>query len=420
MKRCIAFVLFAALCMGVRAQREPETFQPAGQAKIVSGREDGRFLSSLGAVHNRMKHVQPECAFREGMTADEMREWQEEVRGAMKRLMNFPPDAGVADARRISVTPRDGYVVEKWEIFPGEGVVFPFLVLLPDGCGQGEKLPAVLCIPGSGSTKEAIAGEEPVYPKLGTGGNRDKAAMALHYVKAGCIAVAVDNPAAGETCDLERYTGKGYDYEIVARYLLEMGWSYLGYTAWLDRQVLEWMKTRPDVDRERIIVSGFSLGTEPLMVLGVLDTTVYAFVYNDFLCRTKERMEVMTYPGANGNRPFPNSIRHLIPGFLCHFDFPDLVAALAPRRVICTEGGMDRDFAMIQKAFVAAGHPERFVYHHYQRFASPENRTYLERLPEGIDRDTFFRLANVDPPMHYFKKEWVLPWLKEILSIEKD
>ncbi len=417
MKGSVIFsFVFVALCMTLRAQQEASAFQPEVHAKIVSGREDGRFVSSLGVVHDRLKRVQPAQAFREEMTSDEMKVWQEEVRAAMKELMHFPRNTGAGEARRISVTSRDGYVVEKWEILLEETIAVPFLVLLPDGCGKGKKLPAVLCIPGSGSTKEAIAGEEALYPKLGTGGNRDKAAMALHYVKAGYIAVAVDNPAAGEMCDLERYTGKGYNYDIVARYLLEMGWSYLGYTAWLDQQVLEWMKTRPYVNRERIIVSGFSLGTEPLMVLGVLDTTIYAFVYNDFLCRTKERMEVMTYPDANGYRPFPNSIRHLIPGFLCHFDFPDLVAALAPRYVICTEGGMDRDFGKIKKAFQLAGYPERFVFYHYPRFAALEARTYLDRLPEGIDRSTFFRLANVDPPMHYFKKEWVFPWLNGIVG----
>ncbi len=414
--RVVFSLLFAALWLTGRAQQDSPAFQPEMEARIVSGRDDGRFVSSLGVVHNRLKRIRPAQAFREDMTAGEMKVWQEEVRAAMKELMHFPQNTGPVEARRISVAPRDGYVVEKWEIFPGEEVALPFLVLLPEGYDEGKKLPTVLCIPGSGSTKEAIAGEEAVYPKLGGGGNRDKAAMALHYVKAGYVAVAVDNPAAGEMCDLERYTGKGYDYDIVARYLLETGWSYLGYTAWLDQQVLEWMKSRPYVNRERIVVSGFSLGTEPLMVLGVLDTSIYAFVYNDFLCRTKERMEVMTYPGTNGYRPFPNSIRHLIPGFLCHFDFPDLVAALAPRYVICTEGGMDRDFGMIKKAFQLAGHPERFVFHHYPRFSESESRTYLERLPEGIDRSTFFRLANVDPPMHYFKKEWVFPWLDEVIS----
>ena len=118
-----------------------------------------------------------------------------------------------------------------------------------------------------------------------------KNAMALRYVKKGLVAVAVDNPSCGELSD------NGYfDYLNTSRILLEVGWSYLGLTAWQDWNILNWMKAQSYIDKERVIISGFSLGTEPLMVLGVLDPSIYAFVYNDFLCRTLERILVMTKP----------------------------------------------------------------------------------------------------------------------------
>ena len=75
------------------------------------------------------------------------------------------------------------------------------------------------------------------------------------------------------------------------------------------------MKCQPFIRKDRIVVSGFSLGTEPLMVLGVMDPSIYAFVFNDFLCQTQERAIVMTEPDQRGRRPFPNSIRHLTPDF---------------------------------------------------------------------------------------------------------
>ena len=93
-----------------------------------------------------------------------------------------------------------------------------------------------------------------------------KNAMALRYVKKGLVAVAVDNPSCGELSD------NGYfDYLNTSRILLEVGWSYLGLTAWQDWNILNWMKAQSYIDKERVIISGFSLGTEPLMVLGVLD-----------------------------------------------------------------------------------------------------------------------------------------------------
>lgn len=108
-------------------------------------------------------------------------------------------------------------------------------------------------------------------------------------------------------------------------------------------QVLNWMKAQSYIRKDRIVISGFSLGTEPMMVLGVLDKDIYAFVYNDFLCQTQERAVVMTKPDKENRRPFPNSIRHLIPGYWRYFNFPDVVASLAPRPIIFTEGGLDRD-----------------------------------------------------------------------------
>lgn len=383
------------------------------QSQITTDRPDGRFLSSRGSVQSMLKQMKPACAFDPAFTPAEFKEWQSHLRAAMKELMHFPEIADLPAPVRIKTVKRDGYRVEKWESYPLPGSVVPYLVLIPDDVDAGRKAPAVLCIPGFGGSKEGLAGEtegdyeltsSPVEPVK-------KNAMALHYVKKGLVAIAVDNTSCAELSD------NGYfDYLNTSRILLEMGWSYLGLTAYQDWNILNWMKEQNFVKKDRIIVSGFSLGTEPLMVLGALDPSIYAFVYNDFLCRTLERILVMTKPAPNGSRPFPNSIEHLIPGFLQQFDFPDLVAALAPRPVICTEGGLDRDFDLIRKAYEIAGKPDNFTYHHYQKFADPKDRKHLDQVPEGIDRDTYFNLVNVDPQNHYFKEEWVLPWVDKVLK----
>ena len=384
-----------------------------GQAQITTNRKDGRFLSSRGSVQYMLEQVKPAYAFDPSFTPAEFKEWQSNLRTAMKELMHFPEQSDVPAPVRVKTVQRDGYRVEKWESYPLPGSVVPYLVLIPDGVDAAHKAPGVLCIPGFGGSKEGLAGEtegdyeltsQPVEPVK-------KGAMALHYVKKGLVAVAVDNTSCAELSD------NGYfDYLNTSRILLEMGWSYLGLTAYQDWIVLNWMKGQDFVNKERIIVSGFSLGTEPLMVLGALDPSIYAFVYNDFLCRTLERILVMTEPDSKGARPFPNSIEHLIPGFLTQFDFPDLVAALAPRPVICTEGGLDRDFDLIGKAYRIAGKPENFTFYHYKKFADPKDRKQIEKVPEGINRDVFFEIVNVDPKNHYFKGEWVLPWIDEVLK----
>lgn len=337
-----------------------------------------------------MRNNPPRLYFKpETMTPDSFPRWQAQMSEAMARLMKHP-QAQAALPKLESSQRKEGYTLERWLSFPLDSVVVPFYVMIPDSLSGF----SALCIPGFGQTKERLISEN---------------GQGWQLMKEGVIAVVVDNPSCGELND-----GGVNDYVVSSRFLLEMGWSWLGLASWQDKVILDWMKTDPRIDANNIIVSGFSLGTEPLMVLGLLDPTIKAFVYNDFLCRTRERALTMNKRDANGHRPYPNNLEHLIPGFFLEFDFPDIVAALAPRPVICTEGGMDRDFRIVAQAFELAGAPDNFESHHYPKYADPANRVQLEEMPNGVDRDEFFRLANVDPPSHGYKIPLVSAWLKKL------
>lgn len=398
-------LLFPIICMASAA-----AFNPAEHSQFDTDREDGRYVGTRAIAHSLMVNHVPELHYQSGMDAEQFARWKESMSKAMDELMAHPEVTGQPEPKLIGTEQRDGYRLERWEAYPLPEAVTPFLVLIPDGVDAENPAPAMLCIPGSGQTKELLAGE------VGNPDAERSNAMARIYAREGYVAVAVDNPACGEPGDLERSAERGgWDYVNASRPLLELGWSYLGYASYVDKVILNWMKTRPEMRTDRLVVSGFSLGTEPLMALGAMDSSIYAFVYNDFLCTTRERALVMTLPDEYGRRPWPNDISHLIPGFLTKFDFPDIVASLAPRPVICTEGGMDRDFVMVADAFATAGNPDGFEYHHYPKYANPEDRVDIDEMPAGIDRDTFFRLANVDPPSHYFKAHLVLPWLRRIL-----
>lgn len=412
-EKLIFLFLFVTLPLGVC---QGQSFNPNEHKTLQTDRADGRFVSTRGVVQYLMESTEPRLSFHEDFQSKQFTHWQQEVRDEMRKLMKHPCLTNLPAPQKIGSVQRDGYRSEKWELYPLPGCVTTFLVLIPDTLPAGLTAPAVLCIPGSGGSKESLAGEPDMVDKFRQRAFPDKNAMALHYVKQGLVAVAVDNPCTGEASDLESIAPMYYDYENSSRFLLEMGWSYLGYTSYLDMQILNWMKTQSYIRKDRIVVSGFSLGTEPLMVLGILDSSIYAFVYNDFLCRTRERALVMSVPNKDGYRSFPNSIRHLIPGFLCNFDFPDLLAALAPRPLICTEGGLDRDFLLVSRAYEIAGRKDRFVYHHYSKYADPNQRQDLKELPKGLAGETFFRLVNVEPGQHYFKKELVIPWLKKALT----
>lgn len=142
--------------------------------------------------------------------------------------------------------PREHYRVEKWEAYPFPGAAVPFLVLLPNNASDKNPVPVLFCIPGSDQTKEELAGETSPdldQPSVQQPGNN---AMAFHYVRQGWAAIVVDNAGTGEEGDAERAAGRSsHDYENLARFLLEMDWSWLGYTSYADQCILDWVKTRP-------------------------------------------------------------------------------------------------------------------------------------------------------------------------------
>lgn len=415
-------ILFSACCLLIwGAGSSPAAFNPSEWAAFPSRRPDHRHVSSRGIVQTMLEQVRPACAFQPGMAPEEFPAWREHVRTAMKKLMKFPEARETQPPRHVKTVARNGYRVEKWESFPFPNAAVPFLVLVPDAASPERPAPVVFCIPGSDQTKEELAAETSAGLESAPLPQPGPNAMACHYVREGWVAVVVDNAGTGEQGDAEHAAGRlSHDYDNLARFLLEMDWSWLGYTSCTDQDILDWVKKLPFIRKDRIILSGFSLGTEPMMVLGILNPDIYAFVYNDFLCRTLERAQTVTRPGANGSRPAPNSIRHLIPGFWKQFDFPDIVAALAPRPVFCTEGGLDRDFRLIARAYRLAGAEGSFRFLHQPRFADPAKRWQGERLPSGLDRAEFFRLANVDPRNHFFKKDAVIPWIKALLNTDQN
>ncbi len=401
-KALLSFAATVAVSFSATAQESE--FNPREHATFTTDRPDGRHVSTRAYLHHHMKAREPRLKFNPAMSADSMKLWQADMSQTMARLMKHPSHDSLPAPVFISEEHHDGYTLQHWELYPLDEAVVPFMVLRPDKATAASPAPGILCIPGYGQPMEFLADENNAH------------AMARLYAQEGYVAVVMDNPGQGETGDLERLTGKGVDLVTVARQLLEMDWNYLGLTSYIGSLLVDWMETQDYINPERLVVSGFSLGTEPLMAIGLMRPEIYAFVYNDYLCSTRERALTMTCPDAKGHRPWPNNIEHLIPGFLLEFDFPDIVAALAPRPVICTEGGMDRDFQLISTAYQKAGAPEAFEYHHYAKYLDPASRTCLDVAPDGITREEHFRLANVDPPHHYFKDEHILPWLRRTLK----
>ncbi|MCA9042571.1 MAG: hypothetical protein KDA65_19605, partial [Planctomycetaceae bacterium] len=217
-----------------------------------TSRDDGRYVETAGALQSYLKHLNPKLAFNSQITAPDFDSWRTSVRDKLLELMCFPDQIPVQPSPKLLwAEQRDGYELQKWEAYPEPYSVVPFLVLVPEGVSSSSPAPAVMCFPGSTSSKESLAGE----PELDTGKPQAKKhwetnRQALHYVKRGFVSVAVDNPA---TCEL---ASSLQPRSSMAECMLWMGRNYLGLSVFQKASILKWLSERPIVDSNRIATSG--------------------------------------------------------------------------------------------------------------------------------------------------------------------
>ncbi len=417
--RIVPLGLIAAPILGLVIPAVGQELDIEHEKIIQSERSDGRHLSTRGFIQHLLRNAEPKLAFDPGFTPEEFEGWRLRVRDKLRELLDFPEVPRQPSPEKLWTNQRDGYRLEKWEIYPEPGSVVPYLVLIPDNVTPERPGPAVMCFPGSSGTKENLAGEPPLDPSFKTNGRSHdgwphavRNQQAIQFAKAGFIAVAVDHPGNGELSDLAKYRGTtADDRNTLSRYLIDSGRSYIGLSVFQKQQILEWLRAQPFVDPDRIALSGHSLGTEPLLMMAVLDPHVQAMVWNDFLCPNRERAKVSTKPNKSGIRPPANWLGHCVPELWEWFDYPDLVAAFAPRPLILTEGGPTHALNRVRKAYEIAGAPENVSIHYYPKYTNPADRHDGEPIPEGLDEEEWFEYANVDAPHHYFKGYLAIPWL---------
>lgn len=363
-----------------------------------SDRPDGRFVSTAGFIHATLKATEPALTFDPDMPPADFAHWRERVRDLLRDLLRFPDVPPQPEPRMLWSEPRDGYQLQKWECFPEPRSVVPFLVLIPDDVPT--PAPAVLCFPGSSRTKEGLAGE----PEDSDDRHWARNTMAQRYARAGIVAIAADNPGVGELRgDVQP------NRAVPPMNLLWLGRNFEGLTTWQKLPMLQWARSQPWIDPERIAVSGHSLGAKPALNLMVLDEGIRALVFNDFVCDFRER--------AIATNLALIALWQYIPDFCLWFDSPDLIAACAPRHVLVTEGGRTVHIERIRRAWELQGASGNFEVHYYPRFADPADRLHEgEPIPEGLSMEEYYEYANIDVMNHAFKYEVAVPWLARVLQ----
>ena len=172
--------------------------------------------------------------------------------------------------------------------------------------------------------------------------------------------MAVENPATNETADPIR---KGsYEFSVHAMWA---GRSYEAISVF--RSITSCSGSKAALRRCRSRGHEWhSLGAKPALILGVLDPTIKAVVWNDTTIDWRERA-VATNLERIGTFQY-------VPGMLAWFDYSDLQASLAPRAFLITEGGRTVILNKIRRAYELLGAVDRFQVVYYPKYATADKR----------------------------------------------
>jgi dienelactone hydrolase len=111
--------------------------------------------------------------------------------------------------------------------------------------------------------------------------------------------------------------------------LQHTNWTLMGERTWDALRCLDYLVTLPEVDPGRLAVAGLSLGGETAMYVAALDERVRIACSSGWLT-TVANMKNRHCPCFN------------FPGLEQNFDFADIFACIAPRKLVCELGEQER------------------------------------------------------------------------------
>jgi dienelactone hydrolase len=309
--------------------------------------------------------------------------WQKTARArVLEQLFYSPPPAAPAP-ELIRRTDRGDYIEESLTFQTTPDVRVPGYVLIPKKTALPAPGLVVLHCHGGAYVwgKDKVVAVDNEHPVLSAFKERlyEGTSIATELVRRGYVVVTIDmfywgerrmlleeDPAsyhepqrmtADEIAAFDRRSNQSE--QLVARSLMTAGITWPGVILWDDLRTLDYLASRPEVDRRRLGCVGLSVGGYRSFLLAALDERIKAAVAVGW----------MTSFAANIRRHVVNTVglTFHIPGLYRYMDFPDLAALIAPRSVLVINGsrdtlfplaGVDQAFRKIEACFRKAGAPE--------------------------------------------------------------
>jgi len=190
----------------------------------------------------------------------------------------------------------------------------------------------------------------------------------IDMARAGLVVLAYDpigegerrqywNPRTGQT---EVASASTYEHSMPGQVLLLMGNDLTHYRVWDGMRAIDYLESRPEVDRARIGCAGHSGGGTLTLFISALDERVQCAVVNEGGSAGRWPLEIRPE-----TRVGPADVeQNLFPSAKYGIDQPDLHMAIAPRPLLVLieqySPRFDRAAARIRNRYEQLGQPARF------------------------------------------------------------
>ncbi len=283
--------------------------------------------------------------------------WQRQLRAKVIELVGgFPVTRSPLNPQTLDIRMFPAYKREKFvfESRPGVGVLG--YLLTPTASASPHA--TVICIPGHGRGVDDIVGiDEHGNDRTGKPGyQRD---FAIQAVEHGLAAVAIEPMAFG--CRRDARTAahglKATACQPTAGSALLLGETMIGWRVYDTMRAIDWVATRPELDRQRVGCMGISGGGTCTLFSAALDQRIKAAFVSGYLNTFRDSIMSLSHCMDN-----------YVPGILNWAEQYDVAGLIAPRPLF-SEGG-DRD-----PIFPVAATRESYgrVKKVYEVFGVPEN-----------------------------------------------
>ena len=300
----------------------------------------------------------------------DLRAWQRTARERLLELLHYRPASVAPDVEVLDRKERDGFIEERLTFRTTPHFRVPAHLLIPTD--RKGPVPGIVALHDHGGFyfwgREKliqIDNEHPVLTKFKQqyyGGR----SIANELVKQGYAVIAIDmfywgerryllpdDPPAWRERSPETTAQQVMDFnrrasqneQLTSRSIMTAGATWPGVMLTDDLRTLDYLASRPEVDRNRLGCVGLSVGGYRSFMLAALDQRIKAAVDVGWMTAYASQVErhVVSTMGSS----------FLIPGMYRFFDLPDLAALVAPRAVMLLMGSRDRLFPVsgMQSAF---------------------------------------------------------------------